>query len=158
MFMQYKHYNKVKVPRYVVGRNKYKGKEIGPLIDLVNQSLPIFHSLVHFSDQLTVALKPMHKTLLGVYDPNTDTVEAEYRHLDPFTLLSTVAHELVHAEQYYQKRFDSEWHGNGYLYRWNDSYYTVIEKDYNKYLPPWEEEAFERQEGLALIVCAELGV
>ena len=158
MFMQYKHYDKVKVPRYVVGRTKYHGHQMGDLIDIVNEALPVFRTMLEFSDQLHVALKPMNKKLLGVYDPNTDTVEAEYRHLNPFILLSTIAHELVHAEQYYQKRFDSEWHGNGYLYKWNNTYYTIIEKDYNKYLPPWEEEAFERQDGLALAVCSELGV
>ena len=158
VFMEYKYWQHVRVPKYVFSQRKYNTHNINLLVDIVEESLPVFRSMVDFDDQLLITLKPMRGKTKGIYDPNVCMVESEYRYDDVFLFLTVIAHELVHAEQYHTGRFDSEWRGTDYLYRWYDTYYSIIERDYNKYLPPWEQEAYERQEGLALAVCSELGL
>lgn len=154
--MQYNYFSNVRAPSYIVGRKKYgRVKEFAQLIE---KSIPLFHSLLDFENDIIITLKPRRGNILGIYDPNLDEVEIDPRQSDPFCLISILAHELVHAEQYKQGRLDSEWSGYGYTYRWYDAYYCIVEEDYNKYLPPWEQEAYERQDGLALVVCSELGI
>lgn len=154
--MQYTYFNNVRVPSYVIGRKKYG--DVKRLALLVDQSIDIFRSLVDFREDITITLKPMRGYANGIYDPNVDEVELDFRSGDDFHLISVLAHELVHAEQYKQGRLNSEWHHFGYTYRWYDTYMYLTEQRYKTYIPPWEQEAYERQDGLALVVCAELGI
>ena len=154
--MQYHYFNNVRVPSYTVGRKKYGDSK--RIAELVERSIPIFHTLLDFNKDIIITLKPRRGNVLGLYDPNVDEVEMEFRYKDDFHVMSILAHEFVHAEQYKQGRLDSQWNHYGYIYRWHDTYTYITEEGYNSFLPPWEQEAYERQDGLALVVCAELGI
>ena len=151
--MNYNYYNNVRVPKYAVRRYKQSDE----IADIVAKSIPIFHSLLDFNEDIIITLKPRRGNTKAIYDPNLDEVEADLRYGDSFGVLSLVAHELVHAEQYKQERLDSFWANGGYIYRWHDTYTYITEEGYNTYIPPWEAEAYERQDGLALVVYSELG-
>jgi hypothetical protein len=67
---------------------------------------------------------------------------------------------MVHAEQYHQGRLKNEYiSGKGWVHEWNSELNTNKGTTYRAYRnQPWEVEAFDRQEGLAKIVAAELGL
>jgi hypothetical protein len=80
--------------------------------------------------------------------------------LDIERLIIALAHEMVHAEQYHQGRLKNEYiSGKGWVHEWNSELNTNKGTTYRAYRnQPWEVEAFDRQEGLAKIVAAELGL
>jgi hypothetical protein len=60
-------------------------------------------------------------------------------------VLSTIAHELIHAEQYFTGKMSIQ---DGYFRAWNGKGYQMP-KSYDEYINlPWEKEAFERQDDL----------
>ena len=68
-----------------------------------------------------------------------------------FSLLNCIAHELVHAEQYYENRLDFTYvRGKGFLHMWNGDEINNKGTTYRAYRnQPWEIEAFSRQASLA---------
>lgn len=90
----------------------------------------------------------------GRYYGTLGVAEVEPR-FDVKTMIRTLAHEMVHAEQYKQKRL--MW-VQGAQY-WNGEKNTNKGSTYARYrAQPWEVEAFSRQDELADIVCKQLGV
>lgn len=70
-------------------------------------------------------------------------------------MISTLAHEMVHAEQYHQGRLAFD----GYAKVWKGEVSKNKGSTYARYrAQPWEVEAFGRQAELAEIVCKELGI
>lgn len=70
-------------------------------------------------------------------------------------MINSLAHELVHAEQYHQGRL--EWTGN--VYMWNGAPCRNRGTTYNAYRNlPWEAEAFARQTQLAYSVFETMGI
>jgi hypothetical protein len=65
-------------------------------------------------------------------------------------LIETLAHEMVHAEQYKQNRLGWNYKNSCYLWEGKN-----CRKSYMK--RPWEIEAFRRQKSLAAMVSIEIG-
>lgn len=90
----------------------------------------------------------------GRYYGTLGVTEIEPR-FDIKTMISTLAHEMVHAEQYHQGRL--AWKGGTQL--WNGEVITNKGSTYARYrAQPWEVEAFDRQKELAAIVYKQLGL
>lgn len=161
--MEYQYFGCVRVANHNLARygKQYNIRENARIVE---RSIPVFRSLLSFSDEIIVTLKPLRGNASGYYDPNVDEVEADFRYghteeQSPIPLLTVIAHELVHAEQYFTKRLDSEWNHEQceYSYSWRGQANIIIpENKYNSYILPWEQEAIEKQDALALTVCAEL--
>jgi len=75
------------------------------------------------------------------------------------SFFNTLAHELVHAEQFYQGRLETVFVKNkGWLHHWKGEINTSKGKTYNSYRnQPWEKEAFERSPILCRQVNEILG-
>ena len=158
--MEYNYYGPVRVSKHVLTRYN-KQYHIEEKARTIERAIPVFRTLLDFSEEVIVTLRPLRGDDSGYYDPNTDEVEADFRygHTDDnsvIPLLTLVAHELIHAEQYFTGRLDSVWEDDGYTYKWKGKHIHVPESLYNTYIFPWELEATELQDSLALIVCAEL--
>lgn len=90
----------------------------------------------------------------GRYYGTLGIAEVEPR-FDIKAMISTLAHEMVHAEQYHQGRLSWK---NGAQY-WNGSKSNNKGSTYARYrAQPWEVEAFDRQGELASIVIRELNI
>ena len=76
------------------------------------------------------------------------------------TMMQTICHELVHAEQYYEGRL--AWDYDKGVQMWNDAPVYNKGTTYKRYREmPWEVEAFSRQEKLAeqvWMALIELGI
>lgn len=163
--MEYQYFGCVRVANHNLARygKQYNVRENARIIE---RAVPVFRSLLSFSDEIIITLKPLRGDASGYYDPNLDEVEVDFRYgyaegQTPIPLLSVVAHEIVHADQYFTGRLDSEWDHEQceYSYSWNGQTKIIIPEDkYSSYILPWEQEAIEKQDALALIVCAELGL
>lgn len=96
---------------------------------------------------LTVDLRPLsRKSLNGYYSHRLKKVVIDPRKGDFLTLMRTLAHELVHAEQFYDGRFVI----TDKSYQWCGEDVKLESKNYLKYISqPWEAEAFKRQNALA---------
>jgi hypothetical protein len=71
------------------------------------------------------------------------------------SMISTLAHEMVHAEQYHQGRL--AW--NGRVQIWNGEVNTNKGSTYARYrAQPWEVEAFGRQDELTNVVMSQLEI
>jgi hypothetical protein len=106
-------------------------------------------------------MKPIRaKSIAGLYDSDEEMAVIDPRRC-VFPLLGTLAHEMVHAEQYYQGRLQAvyEKKKKNWLHQWDGELIANKGKTLNSYLKqPWEIEAYERQDILAIIVCEELGI
>lgn len=89
----------------------------------------------------------------------TDRLVEISSQLDRYEMLTALAHELVHAEQYHQKRFETKWlNRRGWVNLWNGQICNNRGSTYQSYLKqPWEKEAFERQEIIAKQIVEEVG-
>ena len=72
-------------------------------------------------------------------------VEIDYRYgLDLSKLAKTLAHELVHAEQYMTRRL--KWSDRKLCWLWENKHHTNMGSTHNTYMnQPWEIEAYARQ-------------
>jgi len=69
---------------------------------------------------------------------------------DPLTILSFLAHEIVHVRQYLTG--DLEEMGDGTSMRWKGNLFLDFETNYEYNLLPWEVEAFQTEKELLKIV------
>jgi hypothetical protein len=76
----------------------------------------------------------------------------------PFSqLLSTLAHEMVHSEQFHENRL--MWSTAERSFIWNAELSKNKGTTYSRYrAQPWEIEAFERQDELANLVIQQLNI
>jgi hypothetical protein len=119
-------------------------------IALIDRSLPEFRKLLNLPDLLVFRISRMKGKYAGKYCSGDNVVW-----LSPLAkweqLLETIAHELVHAEQYHQKRLSSVFlDRTGWVLQWNGDLNYSKGTTYNSYRKqPWEIEAFDRQGPLA---------
>ena len=115
----------------------------------IRESLPVFRTLLDLPDDLTFRLARIKGKYGGLYVSTMKTVV-----INPLytweSFFNTLAHELVHAEQYYQGRLEHVYDKKkGWLHHWKGEINTSKGKTYNSYRnQPWEKEAFERSKGL----------
>lgn len=129
------------------------------ILTLINRSVPEFKKILTLPNDLTFRVAPLKaRSLRGRYYDRNRFIEIDCR-LVWDVALETIAHELVHAEQYMTGRLSKEWsdkHRN-WLHLWNGELNKNRGTTYNAYRNmPWEEEAFGRQAELASIVYENL--
>lgn len=141
--------------------NKYTefSKTVAELFEL---SLEAAKKFMKLPLGVSIELRPLrkahglynHRRLKIVVDPR----RGDLIHKDMATLLTTLAHELVHAEQFAEGRFSVD----AVSYQWNGQR-VKLKTSYDTYMKqPWEVEAFGRQEEVKNkiidILAEELGV
>ena len=131
------------------GRYKAFHKNAGVIADLVNKALPHARKLLDLPEHLHFHIRPLGGKFNGVYMNFFQKIELEVRRTNLGSILETIMHELVHAEQFHQGRLKLK----GGMYHWNEVAHKVGNDTYAKYRArPWEAEAFSKQADLALKV------
>ena len=125
-----------------------------PIAELIKSTESAFRGLLDFAEDTTFRVTAIRKrTKHGQYWSKVKTVELA-------TAIQTLAHELVHAEQYHQGRLvasQSAASGDWNQY-WNGEH-VKVGTGYKAYRAlPWEMEAFDREKELADKVIAQLGL
>lgn len=131
--------------------NKHIGKDkINNLVKMVELTLPVFRTLLNLPEDLFVRLAT-NRRYLGTYH-NSQLKVTINPNLKYGKFLQVLAHELVHAEQYYDGRLSMGIYRGRYVNIWNKVRYDIVNVgvNYDKYRnQPWEKEAYEREEALA---------
>lgn len=95
-----------------------------------------------FDRDVEIRIRPIRGNTYGLAYDKENRIEIEPRS-NPRDVLEIVAHELVHMEQYKQKRLRSDYTGRFY---WNKKAFKPS-KTHEEYLnEPWEIEARARAE------------
>lgn len=151
-------YDRIKVSPQVLYSSSVDKERVLYRGILFNAMLREFHTLLDFDKSVTIRLcKIKAGNVSGRYRSGYKLVELEYTSSIK-QMMEWLAHELVHAEQYHQKRLESCWiNGKGWASKWKGKIITNKGTTYNAYRNlPWEEEAFTRQKALAEIVYDRL--
>lgn len=136
----------------------YQHKEKTEVItNMIKKTLPEFRSMMTIPRDIHFRVAPIKaKRRLGEYDASKKLVHIDCR-LGFQVALETIAHELVHAEQYHTGRLKTKYSdAKGWLHYWDGeagkkgTTYTAYRKQ------PWEVEAFDRQAKLAAVIQARL--
>lgn len=117
---------------------------------LVELALPHFRKLLNLPGTVRIRIAGIKGTIRGRYYSDTKFVLLDSA-LRGKKLLSTLAHELVHAEQYHTGKLTKcIVPGKGWMHQWEGSVINNRGRTYKAYrAQPWEVEAFARQEQLA---------
>jgi hypothetical protein len=118
-------------------------KHLQPVTELVLRWIKFYRNDLKehfdFDDAIEFLVRPIRGTFQGWYRSKTNRIEIDPRY-PPESVLDTIAHELVHAEQYKQGRLTWD-HGaclwNGEVYKRGSTYKLYRNR-------PWEIEARER--------------
>lgn len=135
---------------------RYRKKAL-EVATLVNRSIDQFRKYLDFPKDIRVRIAPIKSTANGRYNCDSKTVEIRCT-LQWSKALEVFAHELVHAEQYHQKRLKQNYvNGCGWVHSWNGDKVHNKGTTYKAYRnQPWEQEAWGRQAKLAEQVCSDL--
>lgn len=140
-----------------VSKDYYYGKQRSKINFLV-EILTIIkkHKVLKFNPFLVFRYgdlgQPMYN---GFYYTNENFLELKYQH-DRVNFLTTLCHELVHAEQEFTGKTlaDNEWKGK--IYKTKETYDISNPKECDEYFNlPWEKEAYRREDELA---CEVMGL
>ena len=113
----------------------------------IKATLPQFRKILNFSRDVRFRIGPIKKNYTtGRYWSQSKIVEIDYRQSSEEALIA-LAHELVHAEQYQEKRLVNKLtKRNGWVCVWNGKVNNSKGSTYNSYMSqPWEVEAYGRQ-------------
>lgn len=119
---------------------------------MVKESMPVFRTLLDLPKTITVRIGTKKGSFRGSFNNSEKLLFLNVCNFNYKHAITTLAHELVHAEQYKQGRlavskFITK---KGYISYWNGEKVNNKGKTYNSYRKqPWEVEAFERQSELA---------
>lgn len=125
--------------------NKKYSENTSRIIGIVDMYNSAIQNILNAGEGITIRVCPIRKkTTSGRYFSISKTVELSCKWQDT---LETLAHELIHAEQYNEGRLKVE----GKNPVWNNmKFNTFSPKSFNEYLNlPWEKEAFNRQKDIA---------
>lgn len=123
---------------------------------LVNRSLDLFRQHLDFPHDIVIRIASLKKKAHGRYNQN-GSLEININQ-PRAQILITLAHELVHAEQYKQGRLVQKFKDHeGWVHSWHGTQVPNKGTTYEAYRRlPWEVEAFKRQRPLALKVAKEM--
>lgn len=135
--------------------SKVHNKHTPLILALIIKALPNLCKEFDIPSNLEIIVKPLKaRTTIGQACYNNGknlTVEIDCRLNHKELILETVAHELVHIEQYHQKRLVPKLQGGCYYNMWNDGDRVCQHKqrppriNFQAYLDaPWEVEARKR--------------
>jgi hypothetical protein len=125
-------------------------RNVKAAVKMLKIALPYFTKYVNIDKNVVVRLAGIKKrTTHGHYQSEWKLATVDYRH-KLTDMMQTLAHELVHAEQYHEGRLA---HGKTYPFTqvWQgESYISKGKNKYSRYLnQPWEIEARDRQIDIA---------
>lgn len=132
-----------------------QGKRAQAIVEL---ALPILATMLSIPPNIKIRLASMKGRFTGRYSHFTNTVLVDYMRKDR-SILETLAHELVHAEQYFTGRLVNVQlpHRRQWRFEWRGEL-TSKGSTYKSYRnQPHEVEAFERAPVLAAAVIKKLG-
>ena len=116
---------------------------------IVVESLPVFRELLDLPKDLFVRIATKPGNMKGSYLHSQRLVFINVCNFNYDAVMITLAHELVHAEQFKKGKLKIHSTNKGYVHYWNGERVTNKGKTYSSYRKqPWEAEAFGRQEEL----------
>jgi len=135
---------------------RYRSKAL-EIATLVNRSVHQFRKYLNFPKDVKIRIAPIKGSVNGRYSSSSKTIELDCK-MKWDKALEVFAHELVHAEQYYEGRLKHTYvQGRGFVHSWNGSKNFSKGTTYRAYRnQPWEQEAWSRQAELAEKVCSDL--
>ena len=127
------------------------------LAELAVKAFDEFKKLLSFPDDIKIILKTFKRDAKrGCYYSGHRIAVINPRNRTKRGFLETMAHELVHAEQYHTGRMKDR---NKTCREWDGQIMKSSEKNYQTYLNlPWEIDARSRQGLLAVQVMKNLGM
>ena len=149
--------DKIKIAKSIMyGRyceNKDRSIEISKIFTMAMKHA---RKIMNLPESLQFEIRPIRGNVTGYYNNSSKTIALDPRDRTLGAILSTIMHELVHAEQYHTGRLVNK---EG-VHTWNNEMSEqvsaiVSSASYKKYRTfPWEVEAYSRQEELATRVAA----
>lgn len=145
-----KSFETIYVSRQLVYGASKRTVPVKTAIALIDKTLPEFRKLLNLPKLLVFRISRIKGQYSGKYCSGDNVVL-----LSPLVkwdrLLETLAHELVHAEQYHECRLASVFTSRkGWVHQWNGENNYNKGTTYKSYLnQPWEQEAFSRQKELS---------
>ena len=140
--------------------NKRKRHNTRVVATVVLKALPILKELLDLPDDVSVRITSIKsKTTRARYFSRARMVEMDCSSSWE-AALQTLAHELVHGEQYHTGRLKLLWSDSKrrWVHEWNGEVVYTAGTTYKSYREqPWEVEAWSRQEKLAQMVMDRLG-
>lgn len=131
------------------------------LRDMIALSMPVFEKLLSLPEDIIFRLAT-HRKFSGLYYQNSHTILIDPR-FSYMPFLEILAHELVHAEQYYDGRLSADFKNGKWYNVWQGKLFPArefsikTELSYDEYRnQPWEKEAFGREKDLAKKVIIEV--
>ena len=117
---------------------------------LVEEALPVFRNILDLPKDLLVRIATKSGTMKGSYLHSQRLVFINVCNFNYDAVMTTLAHELVHAEQFKKGKLKIHSTNKGYVHYWNGERVTNKGMTYNSYRKqPWEAEAFARQDVLS---------
>lgn len=130
----------------------YKPEQCASVAETIRKAMPVLCKMLKVKPGIKVRVAPIKaRHTRGSYYHGSRVIVIDPRF--PSSFLSTLCHEMVHAEQYDEGRL--EWCG---VHRWHGSAVRTGSTYASYRSLPWEVEAFERQEGLAAQLKSQLGL
>lgn len=119
------------------------------LADVVQRAVPIFHERLKFPDDQTVIIRRMDDHDRGSFVFRGQSIHLNHSNCSVFQFIETLAHELVHSEQFYTGKLGFETSNNPFAkLSFNGEEYYLLDGLLSYPDNPWEIEAYERQEEL----------
>lgn len=125
---------------------------------LIKATLPEFRKLLNFPKNVKFRVGPIKRgETAGRYWSKSKIVELDSRQ-SPNDALVVIAHELIHAEQYYEKRLVNKWSKRkGWVSYWKGKANNLKGTTFNSYMSqPWEVEAYYLQSPIAETVHKQM--
>jgi hypothetical protein len=135
-----------------------RAKQARRMVKLVINALPIFRKFLKLPNNIVIRVCPIKsKNKQGQYVSEEKLVEIEYRNRKDYSFISTLAHELIHAEQYHTGKLSYSYKKR--LHQWEGKDVNNKGTTYFRYVnQPWERQAFDCQEAFAVVVCDKLNI
>jgi hypothetical protein len=147
-------------PRILVSNTAWHGhfKTSYPIAELIKLMEPEFRKILNYHQDTTFSVTAIRKrSKSGQYWSNQRMVELDCR-LPLSVAITTLAHELVHAEQYHQGRLITQVSNGRWVRYWNNKP-VEVRNGYKAYRAlPWEVEAFDRESSLAEQALGQIGL
>lgn len=123
------------------GNYKHLKDRVEKIKSLIKFYSNLFKQEFNYNHDVTIHIRPIRGTVTGRAFEHTNLIEIDPRGKKFESIISTIAHELTHSEQYKEKRLVPK--DSSYSI-WNNSEYrrgTTHQQYLNR---PWEIEARER--------------
>ena len=120
------------------------------LIDVTQRAVPIFREKLKFPDDQTVVIRRMQEGDHGEFYFRGQSIHVNHLDCDIPLFVETIAHELVHSEQFYTGKLDFQTQDNpAACLKFEGKDYYLLDGILSYPENPWEIEAYGRQKELA---------